>query len=138
MQGVGNGSVMQGMVERMAGTTATDRLMILAAMVQPPLEYNRESVPGQAYDEIRPLIHLVNAVPAESETARHFAELAHAIASGTATPAQHTETRAWLTRWAENDAALAPMLSENALLMELAEVSRNLSRTAIIGLEAPD
>ncbi len=138
MQGVNNGVVMPGMVERIAGTSATDRLMVLAAMVQPPLDYTRESVPGQAYDEIRPLIHLVDAVPAESTTARHCAELAHAVAQGTATPAQHAELRAWLMLWAGNDAELAPALQESSLTTDLAEISRNLSRTAVIGLGALD
>ncbi len=138
MQGVENGGVIEGMVQRMAGTTATDRLKVLAAMVQPPLDYSRESVPGQAYDEIRPLIHMTDAVPAESETARHFAELAHAVAAGTATPAQHAEARAWLTLWVGNDTLLAPTLAANALTMELIQVSHNLSRTAAIGLEALD
>ena len=136
MQGIENGGVLPGMVERMAGTTGTDRLMVLAAMVQPPLDYNRELVPGQAYDQVTPLTHMLDAVPAESETARHFAELTHAVASGNATPAQHAEVRAWLTLWAENDAALAPLLGQNALTMELEEVSRNLSATAGIGLAA--
>ncbi len=138
MQGIENGEVMQGMLERIAGTTDTTHLMILAAMVQPPLDYNRESVPGQAYDEIRPLIHMVDAVPAESETARHFAELTHAVAIGAATPEQHAEVRAWLTLWAANDKALAPILSRTALTIELEEVSRNLSMTATIGLAALD
>ena len=110
MLGIENGVVNKGMLERMAGTTATDRLLVLAAMVQPPLDYLRESVTGQAYDEIRPLNHMVDAVPAESTTARHFAELAHAVAIGSATAAQRAETRAWLVLWSGNDAALAPML----------------------------
>ncbi len=138
MQGIGNGGVLRGMVERIAGTTEIDRWLVLAAMVQPPLDYNREMVPGQAYDQIRPLTHLVDAVPAESETARLFAGLAHAVAAGTATPAQHAEARAWLTLWMENDSALAPMLGGNAQTTELAAVSHNLGRTAAIGLEALD
>ncbi len=138
MQGVENGGVIEGMVQRIAGTTATDRLMVLAAMVQPPLDYSRESVPGQAYDEIRPLIHMTDAVPAESETARLFAELAHAVAAGSATRTQHAEARAWLTLWVGNDTGLAPTLEANALTMELIQVSHNLSRTAAIGLEALD
>ena len=138
MQGVVNGSVMQGMVERMAGDTAIRQLLVLAATLQPPLDYNREMVHGQAYDEIRPLNGMVDAVPAESDTARHFTELAHAVATGRATPAQHVETRAWLTLWAANDAELAPMLGAHALTAELAPVSRNLSQTAAIGLKALD
>ena len=138
LQGIENGSILQGMLERMAGTTTIDRLRVLAAMVQPPLSYSRESVPGQAYDEIRPLIHMVDAVPAESATARHFAEIAHAVAIGTATPAQHAEARAWLTLWAGNDIVLAPTLQENALTAELAQTSHNLARTAAIGLAGLD
>ena len=115
MLGIENGVVNQGMLERIAGTTATERLQVLAAMVQPPTDYLRESVTGQAYDEIRPLIHMVDAVPAESVTARHFAELAHAVAVGSATPLQHAEIRAWLVLWAGNDAALAPTLGGSEL-----------------------
>lgn len=138
MQGIENGEVMQGMAERLAGTTDNDRLLVLAAMVQPPLDYHRESVPGQAYDQLRPLIHMVDTVPAESETARHFAELTHAVAGKTATPAQHVELRAWLTLWAGNDKALQPTLNSNALTSELKEVSSNLAATATIGLQALD
>ena len=138
MLGIENGVVNKGMLERRACTTATDRLLVLAAMVQPPLDYLRESVTGQAYDEIRPLSHMVDAVPAESTTARHFAELAHAVAIGSATAAQRAETRAWLVLWSGNDAALAPMLEGVELTVELAPASSNLSRTATIGLEALD
>ena len=138
VQGVENGDVKQGMLERLAGTTATDHLMVLAAMVQPPLDYNRESVAGQAYDEIRPLNHMVDAIPAESSTARHVAELAHAVATGAGTPSEHAELRAWLALWSANDAALAPALQGDSLTTELAEASRNLSRTAAIGLGALD
>ena len=137
MQGIGSGSVMEGMLERIVGSTATEPLRILAAVVQPPLDYTRESVSGQAYDQIRPLVHLTDAVPAESETALHFAALAHAVTTGVATPAQHAETRAWLTLWAGNDARLAPTLpTGGALALELAEASHNLSRTAALGLAA--
>ena len=138
MQGVGNGEVIEGMLERMAGTTGTEPLRVLASMVQPPLDYDRESLPGQAYDQIRPLINMADAVPAESETARHFAELTHAVANGRATQAQRYEVRAWLTLWAGNDAALQPLLSRTDSTLELKDVSRNLSRTATIGLAALD
>ena len=134
MAGLATGGVQAGMLERLAASTATDRLMVLATMVQPPLDYNREAV--ETYDETNPLIHLVDAVPAESEIARHFAELAHGIATGTASPAQHAEARSWLSLWAANDTALAPTLSATPLSAELVPLSRNLSRTATIGLIA--
>ncbi len=134
--GIDNGGVAQDMLERMANGTATDQLGVLAAMVQPPLDYNREV--EETYDEANPLNRLVDAVPAESTTARHFAELAYALAAGSATPAQHAEARAWLTLWAANDAALAPTLGGSALTAELVPLSHNLSRTAAIGLAALD
>ena len=138
LQGVDNGGVKEDMLERLAETTGTDHLMVLAAMVQPPLDYTRESVPGQAYDEIRSLNHMVDAVPAESSTARHFAELVHAVATGAGTPAQHAEVRAWLTLWSTNEKNLTPTITGSALTMELGKASSNLSRTASIGLEALD
>lgn len=134
MQGVANGAVQTAMLERLAASTATDRLMVLATMVQPPLDYNRETV--ETYDQTNPLNHLADAVPAESEIARHFGELAHAIAMGTASPAQHAEARSWLRAWAANDEALAPTLGATPLTLELVALSRNLSRTATIGLIA--
>ncbi len=136
LEGVPNGRVQADMLERIAGRTPTDRLLVLAAVVQPPTDYNREAV--ETYDETNPLNHLVDAVPAESEVARRFAELAHAIATGTATPAQHAEARAWLTLWAANDAVLAPTLGGSPLAVELVPLSHNLARTATIGLAALD
>ncbi len=138
LAGVPNGGVQRDMLERIAGSSAIDRLLILATAVQPPLDYTRESVPGQAYDQIRPLIHMTDAIPAESDTARLVADLAHAVATGAATPAQHAELRSRLALWAGNDAALAPSLEGNPLLTELAPVSGNVSRTAAIGLAALD
>ncbi len=137
-QGIQNGDVMQGMLERLASTTSIDRLRELATMVQPPLDYQREEVPGQAYDEIRPLIHMVDLIPAESQPAHRFAELAHAVAAGTATPEQHAELRVRLRSLVTNNTELISPLQANGMLMELAEVSQNLSRTAVIGLGALD
>lgn len=136
MMGVENGGVDRDMLQRMAGTTAVERLAVLAEVVQPPLDYNRETV--ETYDETNPLNHLVDAVPAESETARHFAELAHKVATGAATPDEHAEVRAWLTLWAGNDAVLGPMLHGKALTAELVPLSRDVSRAATIGLMALD
>ncbi|GAA3763750.1 hypothetical protein GCM10022270_23750 [Terriglobus aquaticus] len=138
LQGIQNGGVLTPMVERIANTTAVDHLLALGAIVQPPLDYQRESLPGQSYDEFRPLIHLVDAIPAESTAARHFALLAHAIATGTATTAEHVEARQLLTRWSHLDADEAAWMSNNELTAELVPVSRSVARTAEIGLAALD
>jgi hexosaminidase len=77
-------------------------------------------------------------VPAESDTARIFGDLARRIASGKGTPADFKQAREWLTLWRDNDAILQPQLSQSDLTAELAPLSRNLSQAAAIGLLALD
>ncbi len=124
------------MLERMTGDPDPKTLRVLAAVMQPPLGYQRGEL-GH-YETTTPLNRLVDAVPPESEVARRFAELAKAIAGGTATPEQWKETREWLVVWRDNDAKLQPRLPKSDLTAELAPVSATLSQVAILGLDALD
>ena len=108
----------------------------LAGVVEPPKEYAREEL--RSYDLYTPLNRMVDAVPAESYTARIFSELATRIASGQGTPADFKQAREWLTLWRDNDAILQPQLSQSELTAELAPLSRNLNQAAEIGLLALD
>lgn len=79
-----------------------------------------------------------DAVSPESETAREFSEMAKRIAAGTATPQDWKQARQWLVLWRENDAKLQPLLERSFLTQDLAPMSRNLSKTGEIGLQALD
>ena len=120
------------MLERMSGESDPKALRILGLAVQPPEQYQREEL--RQYDSSSPLNRLIDAVPPESDAARRFAELAKAIAAGSATPEQWGEAREWLVRWRDNDAKLQPQLPKSDLTAELAPVSKTLADVATIGL----
>ncbi len=124
------------MLQRMTGESDPVALKVLAAVVQPPQGYERESL--RSYNSFTPLNRLVDAVPPESETARKFNDLAKLIASGQATPEQWQEARQWLTLWRDNDAKLQPLLGKSDLTMDLVPVSHTLAQAATLGLQALD
>ena len=124
------------MLQRMSGESDPVALKVLAAVVQPPMGYERESL--RKYNTFTPLNHLVDAVSPESETARQFNDLAKQIASGQATPQQWQQAREWLTLWRDNDAKLQPTLGKSDLTVELIPVSHTLAQAATMGLQALD
>ena len=124
------------MIDRIAGNNDPSPLRVLASVVEPPKEYAREDL-GH-YNSSSPLNLLVDAVSPESDTARNFRDLAARIASGTATPAENAQARAWLTLWRDNDAALQLTIASSALAAELAPISRNLHDSSTVGLAALD
>jgi hexosaminidase len=132
--GLPPGAVNRAMVQRMIGNADPSSLLVLANVVEPPKDYTRESL--APYGSYTPLNKLVDAVPAESQTAREFNELAARIASGRASAAEFAQARHWLTVWQDNDAALQPLLAGSSLTHELAPMSTNLKQSAGIGLDA--
>jgi hexosaminidase len=124
------------MLQRMSGETDPKYLAVLASIVQPPEEYQREEL--QHNDTSSPLNHLVDAVQPESDTAREFGELVKAITAGKASPQQWQQTREWLELWRDNDAKLQPSLQRSAITAELVPLSRDVSEVAGIGLRALD
>ena len=132
--GLPSGAINRALVQRMIGNTDPSSLLVLASVVEPPKEYTRESL--ATYGAYTPLNKLVDAVPAESQTAREFNELSAKIAAGNASAADLEQARRWLTVWRDNDAALQPLLAGSSLTQELAPMSLNLKQTATIGLEA--
>ncbi len=135
-EGLEHLSVTRIMLERMIGDPHPESLAVLACAVQPPEGYQRGQL--REYESSTPLNRLVDAVPPESETARRFNELVQQIVAGKASPQQWEEARAWLVRWRDNDAKLAPYLQRSNLTAELAPVSRTLSQAAAIGVDALD
>jgi hexosaminidase len=124
------------MLQRMIGETDDTSLKTLASVVEPPKEYDRESL--ASYDSFTPLNRMVDAVPPESDRAREFHHLASLIAAGKATPEEWEQARKWLILWRDNDAVLQRTLPESALTAELEPVSHTLNQTAVIGLSALD
>lgn len=110
-----------------------DPLSALAKVVEPVKRYARSS--SGRYDADTALNRLPDSVPPESRIARDFSTLIDQIVAGSASPDQIAAARQWMTAWKYNDERLAPAL-RSALLSEDAAVSRNLSATGEIGLQA--
>ena len=129
-------AVLDDMLQRMSGDADPAALRVLAAVVQPPRNYERQQL--REYSDFTPLNRLGDAVPPESDTARAFNLIAARIAAGQARAADWDDARRWLTLWSHNDAMLQPMLGRSFLTQELAPVSRNLADVARLGLRSLD
>jgi hexosaminidase len=124
------------MMQRMTGDPDPVALRVLASVVQPPREYQRQDL--RTFSDFTPINRLDDAVPPESETAREFNNIAKRIAAGNATSQDWQQAREWLVLWRDNDAKLQPLLARSFLTQDLAPLSRNLSQVAEIGLKALD
>jgi hexosaminidase len=124
------------MLARMTGQADPATLRVLGDVVQPPRGYARGSL--RSYDSFSPLNRLVDAVPPESDTARHFHDLVRLVVSGRAAPGEAEEVRSLLVLWRDNDARLQPLLAKSELTSELAPLSTSLRQVAEIGLAAFD
>lgn len=124
------------MLQRMTGDPNPVALKVLADVVQPPREYQRQDL--RKFEDFTPINRLDDAVSPESEIGRQFNNLAKKIAAGNASPQEWEQARQWLELWRDNDAKLQPLLAKSFLTQDLAPVSRNLSQVAEIGLMALD
>ena len=124
------------MLQRMTGDPNPVALKVLADVVQPPREYQRQDL--RTFTDFTAINRLDDAVPPESDTAREFDNIAKRIAAGTATPHDWKQAEDWLVLWRDNDAKLQPLLARSFLTQDLTPVSRNLSQVAEIGLKALD
>jgi hexosaminidase len=134
--GVRHRLITEEMLERMSGDPDPVALRVLAEVVQPPKEYERQQL--RNFGDFTPLNRLDDAVPPESETARVFDGIARRIAAGKATPEDWQQAQQWLVLWRDNDVRLQPLLARSFLTQDLALVSRNLSEVAVLGLQALD
>jgi hexosaminidase len=124
------------MLQRMTGDPDPVALRVLADVVQPPRDYQRQDM--RTFEDFTPINRLDDADSPESETGRVFHNLATKIAGGSATPQEWEQARQWLILWRDNDAKLQPLLAKSFLTQDLAPVSRNLKDVAEIGLKALD
>jgi hexosaminidase len=129
--GLTHRSAYEKMLMRLAGGGPVAPVRTLAEVVEPVKDYAREE--AHAYDRFTPLNRLIDVARPDSEAVREFAALVDRMGT-----ADLPRIRAWLTRWRDNDARLAPVIANSALLAEDAEISRDLSAIAEAGLQALD
>ena len=124
------------MLQRLRGSTDIHALLVLADVVEPVKGYAREQ--ARQYDSFTPLNRLVDAVHAESETARQFTLLVQRMLSQPSASPVIDGVRQWLMLWRDNDRQLEPVLQANSLLTEVVPLSQSLQTVAATGLQAID
>ena len=115
------------MLDRLSGDRRAPSVQVLADAVQ-ALGLGPRG--GSKYTTETPLNRLVDAARPESESVR---ALEQDVGKDDA-----AALRRAFTRWAANDAAFQPLAADNALLVELTGLSRDLSTVGQIGLKALD
>jgi hexosaminidase len=130
------------MLQRIAGPASPEELAALrtlADVVEPVKDYTREQTATSEPTSATPLNRLVDAVPLESDAARHFGELVDKyIAAGCHDAESEARLRAQLTKWRNNDARLAPLAQRSFLVKDAAQTSQDLSALGAVGLAALD
>ena len=132
--GLTHRSVQGPMLDRIAGGRPAGALRKLAAALEPVKDYARNA--SRNYKSSRPLNRMVDATPAESDTAREFSGAVDALLAGD--QAQRERVRTRLVQWRDQYDALKPVFAASSLAAELEPLSRDISALAAAGLEALD
>ncbi len=128
------------MLQRIAGPSTPGEfaaLKTLANVVEPVKDYTREQTATAEPTSATPLNRLVDAVPLESVTARHFGDLVDKfIAASCHDSAAEASLREQFTAWRDNDAILQPLAQRSFLVKEASATSQDLSTLGAVGLAA--
>jgi hexosaminidase len=123
------------LLRRLAASDDTGPLRTLASIVEPVKEYRRYQMRPQTM--LSPLTGLVDAVPPESEAARHFASIVDGFISDAPRFALYRQTiNDMLVQWRAAGVALGPIIDRAPALQEVGPLANNLSDIAQAGLEA--
>ena len=120
----------------MVGNGDPSALKVLADVVEPVKEYNREDLSSTPPSSTMPLNRLIDAARPESLPARHFAELVDELVAGKLKPGVEPQLRAVLEKWRDNHADLQPLFEQSFLMKEVGTLSQSLSALGTAGLTA--
>jgi len=130
------------MLQRIAGPATPEEfsaLRTLANVVEPVKDYSREQTAAAEPTSQTPLNRVVDTVPLESDSGRHFSELVDKFLAGTCRDsAAANQLRRQFTLWSQNDAAFASLAQKSFLANEVVATSRDLAAIGNAGLRALD
>jgi hexosaminidase len=130
------------MLQRIAGPATPEEfsaLRTLANVVEPVKDYSRERTAAAEPTSQSPLNRVVDAVPLESDSGRHFSELVDKFLAGTCRDsADANQLRRQFTLWSQNDATFASLAQKSFLANEVVATSRDLAAIGDAGLHALD
>jgi len=130
------------MLQRIAGPATPQEfaaLKTLTDVLEPVKDYTRGESTSFKAITTTPMNHVVDAVPPESDAARHFGELVDKFISASCQDGEtEARLRAQFTAWRDNDAKLRPLAQRSFLVQEIAGRSHSLSMLGEMGLAALD
>ena len=130
------------MLQRIAGPATPEEfsaLRTLANVVEPVKDYSREQTAAAEPTSQTPLNRVVDAVPLESDSGRHFSELVDKFLAGTCRDsATANQLRRQFTLWSQNDATFVSLAQKSFLANEVVATSRDLAAIGNAGLRALD
>src|SRR5215472_7424685 len=130
------------MLQRIAGPATPQEfaaLKTLTDVLEPVKDYTRGESTSYTAITTTPLNRMVDAVPPESDVARHFADAVNTFLGGSCRDANTAaRLRRWLTAWRDNDAKLRSLSQRSFLVQEVAGRSHTLSILGEMGLSALD
>jgi hexosaminidase len=130
------------MLQRIAGPSTPEEfaaLSTLASVVEPVKDYAREETATAEATSATPLNRIVDAIPLESATGRHFSELVDKfIGVSCHDSGVDARLRAQLTSWRDNDGKLQSLEQRSFLVKEASASSQDLSTLGTTGLAALD
>lgn len=130
------------MLQRIAGPATPEEfaaLKTLTDVLEPVKDYTRGDSTSYKAITTTPLNHVVDAVPPESDAARHFGELVDKFISASCQDADTVQLLfAQFAAWRDNDAKLQPLAQRSFLVKEVSARSQDLSALGAIGLAALD
>jgi hexosaminidase len=136
--GLTHNSSYEPMLRRIAGSNDISAFRTLTDVVEPVKDHTREEIAVVEATSLSPLNRVIDAARPESAIAKRFADLVDAVVAGRADPDGKQETRAWLTRWRDNQSNLQTLETQSFLVKEIAPASLDLSAVATAGLQALD
>jgi hexosaminidase len=130
------------MLQRIAGPSTPEQyasLRTLTDVVEPVKDYTREQTASVEPTSQQPLNRIVDAVPLESDTGRHFSELVDKfLSSGCHDAAITNDLRMPFSLWSQNDPVFESLAQKSFLAKQAAATSRDLSAIGAAGLRALD
>lgn len=127
------------MLQRIANFHDVTALKMLADVVEPVKEYQREEFAKTPLTSATPFNRLVDAARPESDTAREFSNFVDEFVSGGCKDnSRAAQIRSSLTAWRDVYPKLQPQIAASSLLTEDERIARDLSSAAVSGLAALD
>ncbi len=127
------------MLQRIANSDDVSALKVLADVVEPVKEYQREELAKTPLTSFTPFNRLVDAARPESETARIFSnDVDEFVSGGCRDSAKEAKIRTRLAAWRDVYPRLQPMMASSSLLAENERLARDLSSVSAAGLAVLD